>query len=365
MIAAKGEDDDDKHKEYSAIYNFGDSNSDTGTFSAAFAMVFPPNGQNFPGKIPTRNCDGRLIIDFISEELKMPYLSAYLDSIGSNFSYGANFAAGGSSIQKTGFSPITFGLQISQFIQFKSRTMALYNQTSQSNAPFKNRLPKSINFSNALYTIDIGQNDLSYGFMSSDIKSIRSTIPDILNQFSLGLQQLLNEGARFFWIHNTGPIGCLSRKNSMNKFTSEDLDSAGCRKNENEIAQEFNKQLKDIVFELRKNFTNVIFTYVDVYSAKYELIKNARNQGFVNPKKFCCGTNSVIYIDCGRKKMKNGEEEYYKCKHPWKYLSWDGVHYSEAANKWFSTLILNGTFSDPPLPIGMLASQLQKQILGF
>jgi len=65
----------------------------------------------------------------------------------------------------------------------------------------------------------------------------------------------------------------------MNKFTSEDLDSAGCRKNENEIAQEFNKQLKDIVFELRKNFTNVIFTYVDVYSAKYELIKNARNQG--------------------------------------------------------------------------------------
>lgn len=63
--------------------------------------------------------------------------------------------------------------------------------------------------------------------------------------------------------------------------------------------------------------------------------------------------------------MKNGEEEYYKCKHPWKYLSWDGVHYSEAANKWFSTLILNGTFSDPPLPIGMLASQLQKQILGF
>jgi len=69
---------------------------------------------------------------YLGEELKMPYLSAYLDSIGSNFSYGANFAAGGSSIQKTGFSPITFGLQISQFIQFKSRTMALYNQTSQS-----------------------------------------------------------------------------------------------------------------------------------------------------------------------------------------------------------------------------------------
>ncbi|KAL9323391.1 hypothetical protein ACSQ67_008248 [Phaseolus vulgaris] len=286
IIATKGEDDDSddvvyRGKEYSAIYNFGDSNSDTGTFSAAFALVFPPNGENFPQKLPTRNCDGRLIIDFICEELKMPYLSAYLDSIGSNFSYGANFAAGGSSIKQTGFSSITFGLQISQFMQFKSRTMALYNQTSHTrvDAPFKSRLPKSMNFSNALYTIDIGQNDLSFGFMSSDINSIRSAIPDILSQFSLGLQQLFNEGARYFWIHNTGPIGCLPRMNLMNKLTPEDLDSAGCRKNENEIAQEFNKQLKDTVFGLRTKLANAIFTYVDVYSAKYELIKNARNQG--------------------------------------------------------------------------------------
>ncbi|KOM56628.1 hypothetical protein LR48_Vigan10g252000 [Vigna angularis] len=67
MIGGMGEDDDDKHKEYSAIYNFGDSNSDTGTFSAAFEMVFPPNGQNFPEKFPTRNCDGRLIIDYSRE----------------------------------------------------------------------------------------------------------------------------------------------------------------------------------------------------------------------------------------------------------------------------------------------------------
>ncbi|CAJ1946850.1 unnamed protein product [Sphenostylis stenocarpa] len=300
MVEAKGKDEEDddvvvhEWKEYSAVYNFGDSNSDTGTFSAAFAAVFPPNAQSFPGNLlPKRNCDGRLIIDFICEELRMPYLSSYLDSIDSNYNYGANFAAGGSSIRQTGFSPIHFGLQISQFIQFKSRTMALYNQTSHTgvDVPVKSRLPKSMDFSNALYTIDIGQNDLSFGFMSSDPRSIRSTIPDILTQFSLGLQhnfmtlvlvllqQLFKEGARFFWIHNTGPIGCLPRQNMVNKTTPEDLDSAGCRNFENEIAQEFNKQLKEIVFELRQKLAPAMFTYVDVYSAKYELIKNARNQG--------------------------------------------------------------------------------------
>ncbi|RDY06438.1 GDSL esterase/lipase, partial [Mucuna pruriens] len=354
----KGEDDVlHKSKEYSAIYNFGDSNSDTGTFSAAFTMVYPPNGESFPG-IPTRNCDGRLIIDFITEELKVPYLSAYLDSIGSNYNYGANFAAGGSSIRQIGFSAIFFGLQISQFIHFKSRTIALYNQSShnRADAPLKSRLPKSMDFSNALYTIDIGQNDLSFGFMFSDPQSLRSTLPDMLSQFSQGLQQLYNEGARFFWIHNTGPIGCLPRANVMNKPKPEDLDSRGCRKAENEIAQEFNKQLKDIVFELRKKLPTAKFIYVDVYSAKCELIKNARNQGFGNPKKFCCGTSNVIHVDCGKKKIKNGKEEYYKCKHPWKYISWDGVHYSEAANKWLAMRILNGSFSDPPFAIGMVGN---------
>jgi len=84
--------------------------------------------------------------------------------------------------------------------------------------------------------------------------------------------------------------------------------------------------------------------------------------GFVNPKKFCCGTTSVMHVDCGKKKMKNGREEYYKYKNPSKYISWDGVHYSEAANRWLSTLILNGSFSDPPLAIGMLASEGLKEI---
>lgn len=93
------------------------------------------------------------------------------------------------------------------------------------------------------------------------------------------LQQLYNEGARFFWIHNIGPIGCLPRTSVRNKPNPEGLDYTVCRKIENEIAQVFNKQLKDIVLELRKKLPNAKYTSVDVYSAKYELIKDAKNQG--------------------------------------------------------------------------------------
>lgn len=64
-----------------------------------------------------------------AENLTLPYLSAYLDSIGSNFSHGANFATAGSTIRpqnttksQSGFSPISLDVQSVQFSDFYSRS---------------------------------------------------------------------------------------------------------------------------------------------------------------------------------------------------------------------------------------------------
>ncbi|KAK8603559.1 hypothetical protein V6N13_096037 [Hibiscus sabdariffa] len=58
------------------------------------------------------------------ENLRLPYLSAYLDS--TNFRHGANFVMEGSTIQpldarmsKIGHSPISLDIQLAQFEQFK------------------------------------------------------------------------------------------------------------------------------------------------------------------------------------------------------------------------------------------------------
>lgn len=64
----------------------------------------------------------------------------------------------------------------------------IYIHVTVGDAPFKSKLPKSMDFSKALYTIDIGQNDLSIGFTNSDLQSVRASIPDILSQFSQGVQ---------------------------------------------------------------------------------------------------------------------------------------------------------------------------------
>lgn len=173
--------------QFPAIYNFGDSNSDTGTVSAAFGRLPPPNGETFFGKPSGRYSDGRLIIDFtgkfvhfsakhrlftwsttgtkfelcslvwllivchksglslfyltlfafsfVAGHLGLPFLNAYVDSIGSNFSHGACFAASGSTLQpvnakiyEAGFNPFSVDVQLLQFEQLKDRTEELYSQ---------------------------------------------------------------------------------------------------------------------------------------------------------------------------------------------------------------------------------------------
>ncbi|KAH9309313.1 hypothetical protein KI387_037224, partial [Taxus chinensis] len=69
------------------------------------------------------------------ESLGLPYLSAYLQSVGSNFSHGANFDTARSTIRQqnialrqSGFSPFSLDVQSWQFNQFKEKAIAAYKE---------------------------------------------------------------------------------------------------------------------------------------------------------------------------------------------------------------------------------------------
>ncbi|KAL0351058.1 UNVERIFIED_CONTAM: GDSL esterase/lipase [Sesamum radiatum] len=280
--------------DFPAIYNFGDSNSDTGGISA----IPPPYGVSYFHRPAGRNSDGRLIIDFIAEHLGLPYLSSYLDSI----------------------------------------------ENSQAKE-----------FSRALYTFDIGQNDIAAGFRKLTMPQLRAAIPDIVDQFAAAVTRLYQHGARAFWIHNTGPIGCLpaamfyvSKPNKPGFF-----DKHGCIRSHNAIALEFNRQLKARVNTLRAELPHAALTYVDIYSAKYHLISNTKIYGFRDPFKICCGHHkNNVHVWCGQRIVINGSEILgAACGSPAACISWDGVHYSQAANQWIANRIANGSFSDPPMRI--------------
>ncbi|KAH7515653.1 hypothetical protein FEM48_Zijuj10G0049400 [Ziziphus jujuba var. spinosa] len=257
---------------FPAIFNFGDSNSDTG-----------------------------------AESLGLPYLSAYLDSVGSNFSHGANFATAGSTIRpqnttisQSGYSPI----------------------------------------------------------------SLNAYVPDVLSQLYNTIKNVYGQGGRSFWIHNTGPVGCLPYILDRYLVTAAQIDKYGCATPFNEVAQYFNIRLKALVAQLRKDLPEAAITYVDVYSVKYTLISQAKKYGFKLPLVACCGHGGKYNFNnnmrCGSKKTIKGKEVLIakSCSNPSVRINWDGIHFTEAANKWIFEQISDGSFSDPPIPLKMACHRM-------
>ncbi|KAF5940055.1 hypothetical protein HYC85_021222 [Camellia sinensis] len=351
------------HCEFPAVFNFGDSNSDTGGLSAAFGQAPPPHGETYFHAPAGRYCDGRLVIDFLAGSLGLPYLSAYLDSVGSNFTHGANFATAGSTIRpqnttlhQSGFSPISLNVQWYEFNDFHRRSQIFRNQ----GGVFMKLLPKAEDFSRALYTFDIGQNDLTAGyFLNMSTDQVRAYVPDVLGQFQSVIKNIYNQGGRSFWIHNTGPVGCLPYIMDRLPITAGQVDKAGCSGPFNDVAQYFNVKLKETLVRLRMDLPMAAITYVDVYSVKYSLISQATKHGFVHLLQACCGHggkyNYNKHIGCGGKKTVHGKEILVgkPCKDPSVMINWDGVHFTEAANKWIFDQIVDGSFSDPPIPLHM------------
>ncbi|KAK4842343.1 hypothetical protein QYF36_019883 [Acer negundo] len=258
------------------------------------------------GSLPKagRFCDGRLLIDFIAEDLGLPYLSAYLDSMASNFSHGANFATAGSTIRpqntsmtQSGVSPISLDVQYVQYSDFHQRSPVLRKQ----GGVFEKLLPLEDSFSRALYTFDIGQNDLTAGYkLNMTTDQVKGYVPDVLHQFSNVVKGIYAQGGRSFWVHNT-----------------------------------------------------------DVYSLKYSLFTQAKKLGFKDPLRACCGHGGKYNFNskrrCGSKIIENGKEIVIAnaCKDPSVKVIWDGIHFTEAANRWMFKQLVNGSFSDPPIPLKM------------
>lgn len=91
------------------------------------------------------------------------------------------------------------------------------------------------------------------------------------------MQVLYNQGGRKFWIHNTGPLGCLPQKLSL--VQKKVLDRFGCISNYNNAAKLFNEKLRRVCLELRSELRDATVVYVDIYSVKYDLIANSTKYG--------------------------------------------------------------------------------------
>ncbi|EHA8586320.1 GDSL esterase/lipase LIP-4 [Cocos nucifera] len=318
------------------VFNFGDSNSDTGGLVAGLGyQISLPEGRVFFHRPSGRYCDGRLILDFLCESLKTNYLSPYLESLGSDFRNGVNFAIAGSKTVPPDV-PFSLHIQVNQFLHFKSRSMEL-----NARGPINDE-----GFHKALYAIDIGQNDLSAFFDANlPYDQVIQRIPFVISEIDTAIKTLYDNGGKNFWIHNTGPLGCLPVKLSLPRKDNGSLDQYGCLMPVNNAAKEFNAQLSTLCDELRSELKDATIVYTDIFTIKYDIIANHTTYGFESSLMACCGYGGPPYnfnlnITCGNPACP-------VCPEGSKYVSWDGVHYAEAANAVVASKILTTEYSKP------------------
>lgn len=340
--------------DFEAIFNFGDSNSDTGGFWAAFPAQPPPFGITFFNKTAGRASDGRLVIDFLAQALGFPFLSPYLQSIGSDYRHGANFATLASTVLLpntsqfvTGVSPFSLAIQLNQMKELQK--LVVDACITQSSA-----------FSRALYTIDIGQNDFTGNLASIGIKGVKMYLPHVASQIASTIKELYMMGGRTFFVMNLAPIGCYPAFIVELPHLPSDVDRFGCLISYNNAVVDYNKLLKKTLRRTRDQLMDASVVYVDTHSVKLDLYRRPKRHGLLYGTRACCGHGGGEHnfdprLYCGNSRVINGVSlSATACCDPEKYVSWDGIHATEAANEVVAKAILQGSYFDPPFALSKL-----------
>uniref|UniRef100_A0A1D1YVQ0 GDSL esterase/lipase At4g01130 n=1 Tax=Anthurium amnicola TaxID=1678845 RepID=A0A1D1YVQ0_9ARAE len=343
--------------DFRAVFNFGDSNSDTGGFWAAFPAQSAPWGITFFGRPAGRASDGRLVLDFLAQAVGIPFLSPYLRSIGSNYKHGANYATLAStvllpntSLFVTGISPFSLAIQLNQMKQFKSGVLEL--------SP-KGYLPSKNIFGKSLYTLDIGQNDFTSNLAAIGIEGVKQYLPQVASQIAWTIKELYALGGRAFLVFNLAPIGCYPAFLMELPHNSSDLDEYGCMVSYNDAVADYNNMLRETLRQTRSALADAAVVYVDTHAVKLELFRHPNAHGLLYGTRACCGrgggaNNFDPRVFCGNSKVIDGKPVTAgACSDPQNYVSWDGIHATEAANKLVAGAVLNGSYSEPHFPFSM------------
>ncbi|GLU20308.1 hypothetical protein SLE2022_365150 [Rubroshorea leprosula] len=339
--------------EFDAIYQLGDSISDTGNLirqnpSSVYAK--PPYGQTYGNGKPTGRCsDGLLMIDFFAQSAGIPFLEPYLkikkgaSNTGAN---GVNFAVAGSTAlsarvlaTKGILNPLTVTSLSEQLDWMETYFRALCSGD-------KDKCSEKLK--TALFLVgEIGGNDYNYAFLEGKtIAQIKAMVPEIVQAIKTAVSRVIGFGATRVVVPGNFPIGCIPiYLTSYKTKNSSAYDELHCLKSLNDVSTYHNNILQQAIKDLRKENPNVVVVYGDYFNAYLWIVRNAERLGFdaESVQKSCCGNggdyNFSITSMCGAPGVP-------VCANPNQHLSWDGIHSTQQAYKYMADWLLRDIVSE-------------------
>lgn len=142
-------------------------------------------------------------------------------------------------------------------------------------------------------------------------------------------------------------MGCLASQ--LAQVSTSDRDGAGCSAKMNSIIKAHNSLLQEKLAMIGKLYPQSTISYADTYGAYMQIIGNYQSYGFTEPFKACCGTASPKNSYNFDPDKLCGTDASSECQDPTKYISWDGIHLTDAMNGKISELLLNKGYCKPSL----------------
>ncbi|KAG5541589.1 hypothetical protein RHGRI_021429 [Rhododendron griersonianum] len=157
------------------------------------------------------------------------------------------------------------------------------------------------------------------------------------------LQRVINAyGAVRVVVPGIFPNGCFPLYLTLYQTNdSSAYDKHGCLKEFNSLAVYHNtKLLQEAILELKTEYPDVIIVYGDYYRAFLWLFDHAVRLGFdgETTRKACCGIGGDYNFNLTRMCSL----EVPVCLNPNRFISWDGIHLTEAAYKWIAEWLIDG-----------------------
>nr|XP_009768592.1 PREDICTED: GDSL esterase/lipase At3g48460-like isoform X3 [Nicotiana sylvestris] len=348
--SSPAQDTSTKHNNYIGcfhkVYAFGDSYTDTGNAKLVGGLkVNFTQSTSISAKSKNGLCDGHLVVDFLCDALNLPHLPPF-QSTSINFTSGVNFAIAGSTIlPKEKFSmqnitnlfwkgiPLNFQTQIDWFNKLKQQ-MGCTDKSGKSCKP---------ELENALFWIgSVGVSD--YARIQGSSLPTRWLTQQSVDQVSKLIEALLGSGAKYIVVQGLPPIGCLPLHISLCPLKAA-LDHMGCAAAVNTAVMVHNQILQRRLERFRRLNPNCHILYADYWNAYLTIMMNLKKYQFEEAFKPCCGAtggplNFNLHSLCG-------SPGTVSCNNPSKFISWDGIHLTEAMNQKVTDLFLNQGFCQP------------------
>ncbi|XP_074558792.1 GDSL esterase/lipase At5g45910-like isoform X1 [Curcuma longa] len=333
-------------RRYNALFNFGDSLSDTGNV----VLAGLPYGMTYFGHHTGRCSDGRLVIDFIAEGIGLPHLPP---STANNTSFlrGANFAFIAAPALPFDFfhqRGLSHGLHVNASLHEQiDRFQKLLPSICGSPQDCKDFLRKSL-----LVVGEFGGNDYNTGLFGGwSVTKVTSFVPHVTRVVADGIERLIGLGAVDLIVPSVLPVGCFPLYLTL----SESSDSAeygprtGCLRRFNALAWYHNAALRRELGQLRSKYPAVSIRYADFYAQLFDFVVDPLKYGFkAGALRTCCGAPGMgkYNFNLEAKCDQNGSTV---CSDISTHVSWDGIHMTETAHRIIARGWLSGPYVNPPI----------------